>query len=381
MNRDSIRWREDNSDVSPVLRDLVRTTDGDSPTGAQLAALSAQIKSQTSATPVVPLFGGSMLPRRTLIQRVAPFAAVAALAAGAVLWMHRPQTETPVVATVESRVDSSAGAPAPTPGEPGWTVSGSAHGAYAIQLDSNNQREGHATLHLAPIADTHAGYASWLRSVDATPFRGKRVRISAFLKSRGQLRRSDAFGRVQGASSPPDGNGLSGAVLPVTPNVDGKRTELIFDVPENGVSLQYGFGVAGSGSMWIDAAKVEIVGRDVELTQQPTQLPQPAKATSSDSLLVPLDTMVTNLDDATTPRYIKVTIQLQMADQFAVKAAQGAEPMVRDRVLAYLAGLKVADAIGPAARTKVHDGILKCAASVVGDGEVNDVLFTDFVVQ
>ena len=379
MNRDSIRWRQENSEVAPALRALVHTTDGDSPTGAQLAELAAKIKRQAAATPVVPLFGVSMLPRRSLMQRVAPFAAVTALAAGAALWMRRPSTEKPVVATVESQDEASAGAPSLIAGEAGWMVSGGARNAYEVRSDASTKRDGHATLHLAPIADTHGGYGNWMRNTDAAPYRGKRIRISAFVKSAGPLRRSDFWGRVQASSSPADGNGLVSAAIPIAPNADWKHAELIFDVPENGIMLQYGFGVAGGGSMWIDVATVEVVGLDVPVTQQPAPSP-PATPTSSDSLLVPLASMISNLDDPS-PRYIKVTVQFEMTDQAAVKAMKDAEPKVRDGVLAYLAGLKVADTIGPASRTKVHDGILKCAVDIVGKDKVKNVLFTDYVVQ
>jgi hypothetical protein len=144
-------------------------------------------------------------------------------------------------------------------GEDGWLVSGGARDTYAVRRDPAVKRDGRATLLLEPFADTDGRYGTWMRSIDAAPYRGKRVRISGFTKTAGATARVDFWARVQAVDSPGDGPGLGGGHLALPPDSDWTERVLVFDVDPAGHRLQYGVGLAGPGRLWLDAPRVEVV--------------------------------------------------------------------------------------------------------------------------
>ncbi len=154
----------------------------------------------------------------------------------------------------------------PAVSEDGWLISGGGRDVYTVQEDTRTQRDGHGTLLLAPSRDTNGKYGTWMRSIDAAPYRGKRVRLSAYTKTEGATKRADFWGRVQAADSPGDGSGLGGQWMRLPATSDWARTEIVLDVGVAGAMLQYGVGVAGPGRIWVDSPRLEIVGSDVAVT-------------------------------------------------------------------------------------------------------------------
>jgi flagellar FliL protein len=94
-----------------------------------------------------------------------------------------------------------------------------------------------------------------------------------------------------------------------------------------------------------------------------------------------LDPFVVNLDEAANPRYIKLTIELEMASDAANEALEKAKEPVRDQVLGYLSGLKVADTLGEANKQKIRDGLMARIQKEMGPNQVRRMFFTEFVVQ
>jgi hypothetical protein len=157
-------------------------------------------------------------------------------------------------------------------GEPGWTLSGGAHDLYIVRRDVQGS---HGAWLLEPARDTFGRYGTWMRHIDATEYRGKRVRISANLKTEGATRRVDFWARAQAQDSPGDGPGLGGDHHDLPHDSDWSPNTLVMDVPVETAWLEYGVGVAGPGKIWIENAKLEVVGNDVPLTlgQRPRRSP------------------------------------------------------------------------------------------------------------
>jgi hypothetical protein len=121
-------------------------------------------------------------------------------------------------------------------------------------------RDGHATIALTPIPPTENKYGTWMRNIDAGPYRGKRVRASGFIRTEGAAGRVDFWSRVQAANSPGDGPGLGGGAHRLPADSDWTRYELTFDVPVEGVYVQYGVGIQGAGRLWLDDPRLEVLG-------------------------------------------------------------------------------------------------------------------------
>jgi hypothetical protein len=116
-----------------------------------------------------------------------------------------------------------------------------------------------------------------MRVADAAPYRGKRVRMSAWVKTRGATERADFWGRVQAADSPGDGPGLGGRWTRLPAASDWQSTQIVFDVAAQAATLNYGVGVAGPGDLWVDAPSLEVVGADVPITPMPERQVADAK--------------------------------------------------------------------------------------------------------
>lgn len=150
--------------------------------------------------------------------------------------------------------------------ESGWSLSGGGSEAYAVHLDRDVMRAGHPTVRLAPIAATHDRYGTYARTLDASPFLGKRVRFSAWVKTQGTTKRADFWARVQARDSPPDGVGLGGRWTYLPKSSEWTHEEIVLDVDPQGDRFNYGVGIAGPGKLWVDEPKMEVVGADVPVT-------------------------------------------------------------------------------------------------------------------
>ncbi len=90
---------------------------------------------------------------------------------------------------------------------------------------------------------------------------------------------------------------------------------------------------------------------------------------------------VVNLDEPGTARYLKVTLQLELADAEANELFEKSKDIVRDAVLSYLSGLHVKDTLGTEAKDKLRVEIMSRAEKVLGAKKVRRVFFQEFVVQ
>lgn len=148
----------------------------------------------------------------------------------------------------------------------GWRLAGGGRGEIRQRGDATVLREGRPTLRLAAVADSSEGYGTWMNVLFASPYVGKRVRISVYTRTAGATRRADVWARVQARESPADGPGLVGKSVALPAASDWRRTEIVFDVPRDAAWVHYGVGLAGAGQLWMDRATIEVVSRDVPLT-------------------------------------------------------------------------------------------------------------------
>ena len=156
---------------------------------------------------------------------------------------------------VSARVGATSPAePSPLPG---WTLEGHAKQAYAAEVDTEVVRDGRATIRLHPTAETGGEYATFMTSLDATPFRGRRAHGIVWIRTQGVTARGDVWMRAQAADSPPDGPGMAMSIVRLAPNADFTRYELYVDVPDDAVRLQLGLGLGGPGMLWMDSVRIE----------------------------------------------------------------------------------------------------------------------------
>jgi flagellar FliL protein len=119
------------------------------------------------------------------------------------------------------------------------------------------------------------------------------------------------------------------------------------------------------------------------LTAHPAEAAAAAHAPEAPEVagpIVPLDPFVVNLDETGTSRYLKCTIQLQLAPKAEELLAKSKE-VVRDAVLSYLSGLHLKDTLGAEAKDKIRTDLLARIGKLLGPDKIRRMFFQDFVVQ
>ena len=106
--------------------------------------------------------------------------------------------------------------------------------------------------------------------------------------------------------------------------------------------------------------------------------PPPREVTGS---LITLDPFVVNLNEPQSSRYLKVQVQVEVANSAAVKMFDKSKQLIRDDLLSYLSGLKVADTLGAENKDKIRDALQTAVGDVIGEDRVHRVVFIEFVVQ
>lgn len=98
-------------------------------------------------------------------------------------------------------------------------------------------------------------------------------------------------------------------------------------------------------------------------------------------VIKPLDTFIVNLADPTRPRYLKITIQLEMDKQETDAEVTAKMPQIRDSLIILLSS-KTLDEISTAeGKYQMRDEILARINQFMKKGKVVGAYFTDLVVQ
>lgn len=170
------------------------------------------------------------------------------------------------------------------PAEPmptGWMRIGSA--AFRVGLDRSVSRSGGTSGHIAASTASPDGFASLSQIIGADDYRGKRIRFSAYVKTR------NASGIGAGLWMRVDGNGGVLAfdnmqARPVLGTVDWMQAVVVLDVPEEAAGIHFGLLLASGGEAWIDDVTFEVVGTDVKATNMMAPMVNSMKAAEQRAL-------------------------------------------------------------------------------------------------
>jgi hypothetical protein len=136
-------------------------------------------------------------------------------------------------------------------------------GVYADKLDPSTQRNGRPTTVFASTAPNvlpgeWGCYDYAIR--DLEPYRGQRVKVTMWLKCEKVTHPSGPHLRVYGANFQRLADEGQRAKRPLRGTMDWKKYEAITDVPAEGADVIFpGITLNGSGKIWVDEVKVEVV--------------------------------------------------------------------------------------------------------------------------
>ena len=164
-----------------------------------------------------------------------------------------------------------AAAPLPAqqqPVAPGWFGMATVPTEYAIGVEPVRRPGGEGFVGATIRGFVPAPYASGilLQSVRADEYRGRRVRLTGWLRTAGDTADVQArlWMRVDGGRGPLASDYM--LERPVVGTRDWARYAVVLDVPRDAIGISFGVALTGRGQLWLDDVTFEPVGRDVATT-------------------------------------------------------------------------------------------------------------------
>ncbi|MGD9310526.1 MAG: flagellar basal body-associated FliL family protein [Desulfosarcina sp.] len=97
--------------------------------------------------------------------------------------------------------------------------------------------------------------------------------------------------------------------------------------------------------------------------------------------LYSLDTMIVNLADRGGKRYLRVTMALELSDPEAMTTIENRLPQVRDAILMILPAKTYDDVSTTEGKIALRSEVMEKVNGLMTKGRVNNIYFTEFVVQ
>lgn len=124
-----------------------------------------------------------------------------------------------------------------------------------------------------------------------------------------------------------------------------------------------------------------------KLSQINTQATQPANVDTNQSQmaqlgpLFSLETFIVNLADEERSRYLRITMDLELAASTDTEKLNERLPQIRDRILMILPSKRFEDIASVDGKTALRDEIIGKLNSLFPKTVITDIFFTEFVVQ
>lgn len=148
----------------------------------------------------------------------------------------------------------------------GWFLSGSHPYNYEIGIDRTNVHQGKTSGYLkSKTVQEKDEFATMMQQFKANAFKGKRIKLSGFIKTNNVTQFSGLWMRVDSASEDIlQFDNMSDR--PIIGTNSWNRYSIVLDVPENSAVISFGILLTGEGEVWSDGLNFEIVDKDTPTT-------------------------------------------------------------------------------------------------------------------
>ena len=146
----------------------------------------------------------------------------------------------------------------------GWFGGSANAGGYESGIDRAVFHGGKAAAFVRMTAEGPGEFGTLTQSISAGPYRGKRIRLSAFIKTRDAAAGAGLWMRIDGAGAMLAFDNMEARRIKGTN--DWTRAEIVLDVTDKARAIVFGLLFIGRGKAWVDDFRVEVVGADVKST-------------------------------------------------------------------------------------------------------------------
>jgi hypothetical protein len=149
----------------------------------------------------------------------------------------------------------------------GWIKTGDSANSYEMGVDKGAGQNGINAGTIKSIAENITGFGTLMEQCVPGIYRGKRVRMSGYMKTKDVKNWSSFWFRVDNElafDNMHDGN----KDRSIKGTTDWTKYEIVLDVPTNATRIAFGALIDGTGQIWFDNLKFEVVDNSVETTGQ-----------------------------------------------------------------------------------------------------------------
>ncbi|HKQ38696.1 MAG TPA: hypothetical protein VJ063_11505 [Verrucomicrobiae bacterium] len=169
---------------------------------------------------------------------------------------------------VDATIAAQAGKPK------GWFVAGSHAREYVASVDRETPHRGKGSAHFESAVLKTGGFGTLMQIFQAGDFRGKRVRLSGYVRSRNVQDWAGLWMRVDGSG----GKALAFDNMqgrPIKGTTDWTKYDIVLEVPAQAEQIAYGVLLTGRGDVWMDDLKFDVVADGTATTadSKPGQVP------------------------------------------------------------------------------------------------------------
>jgi hypothetical protein len=153
----------------------------------------------------------------------------------------------------------------------GWFIAGTPedYDKYIIGVEKGAGQESKNAATIKSIEKNIKGFGNLMQNSSPEKFLNKRVRMSGYMKSKDVVWASFWFRVDQANSNTPlsfDNMKDGKEDRTIKGTTDWKKYEIVLDVPEKASNIAFGVMLGGTGQVWFDNIKFEIVDKSVPVT-------------------------------------------------------------------------------------------------------------------
>jgi len=98
-------------------------------------------------------------------------------------------------------------------------------------------------------------------------------------------------------------------------------------------------------------------------------------------ILYPMDTFTVNLKSDAGRRYLKVSMSLELEGEELSLELDAKTPVLRDRIIRILSSKTLEEISSKKGKAKVSSQVMDTLNSMISDGQIKGIYFTEFVIQ
>lgn len=148
----------------------------------------------------------------------------------------------------------------------GWFKAGSRSDSYDMSIEKGAGMDGKNAATIRSVDKIIDGYGTLMQSSSSDKFKGKRIRLSGYIKTAEVTEKAGFWLRV---SQPNSQSFLAFDNMmdrPVSGTTDWKKYEIVLDVSDKSSKISYGALLRGTGQLWFDKLTFEVVDTSVPTT-------------------------------------------------------------------------------------------------------------------